>query len=295
MDALQFDITQFDNAGAGTGVHVVARAIPSTHPIRAKPQFDGLHALGVGLLLGLVLAFFVEFLVRSRDADEAGEAAAQPVAAETGERPELAHGATGDVTLMGVLPMGSPSVSEVVSLSAPDSDAAQSYRSLHDAVSFMGLERGRCIEVTSVPDRDGKTETVANLAVLLARTGRRVIVVDCDLRKPRVHEFFGLANETGFTSVMAGSPLDQALQPVPNIDHLYALTSGPLPHDPEAMLGSELCGDILGSLLVRGTMVLVDTPPVLPLTDACTIAKAVPRGRRRARGERECRRTRACS
>ena len=256
------DSIQIDNAGAGTGINVVARATPPTSPIRPKPRTDGLVALGAGLLLGLVLAFFVEYLKRSGGSSESREMVPQAVAAE--------------VALMGVLPTGNPSVNEVVSLSAPDSAAAQSYRSLHNAASFMGLERGRCIAVTSAPDRDGKTETLANLAVLLARGGRRVIVVDCDLRKPRVHSFFGLANGTGFTSVVRGAPLAEALQRVPNVDHLYALTSGPLPADPDDMLASDRCRDILSSLLVGGTLVLLDTPPMLPVTDAVTLAKTAP-------------------
>jgi polysaccharide biosynthesis transport protein len=258
----RLDNLRFDTA-AGSAINVVARASVPTSPIQPNPRSDGLIALGAGLLLGLALAFAVEYLVRS------------PGRSETTDEALLPQRVMGDVTLMGVIPTGGSSVGEVVALSAPDSAAAQSYRSLHNVASLMGLERGRCLAVTSAPGRDGKTETLTNLAVLLARAGRRVVVVDCDLRTPRVHEFFGLANETGFSSVMRGAPLAEALQRVPNVDHLYALTSGPLPADPDEMLTSNRCVDVFSSLVVGGTLVLVDTPPLLPSTDALTLTRTV--------------------
>ncbi len=261
LDSLQVD------SATGTAISVLARATTPAGPISPNVRDDALIALGAGLLLGLALAFAIEFL------GARGSGGSSPPVETSAE---LLRRATSNVTLMGVLPKGSPWVSEVVSLSAPESAAAESYRTLHDAASFMGLERGRCLEVTSAPDRAGKTETLANLAVVLARSGRRVVVVDCDLRKPRVHEFFGLANETGFTSVMRGAPLADHLQRVREVDHLFALTSGPLPADPVEMLSSDRCREIIGSLLVGGTLVLVDTPPMLPATDAYTLAKRAP-------------------
>jgi polysaccharide biosynthesis transport protein len=259
----RLDNLRFDTSANGSGINVVARATVPTSPIQPNPRSDGLIALGAGLLLGLALAFAVEYLARSTGHSEKADQALPP------------QRALGDVTLMGVIPTATSSVGEVVALSAPESAAAQSYRSLHNVASLMGLERGRCLAVTSAPGRDGKTETLTNLAVLLARAGRRVVVVDCDLRTPRVHEFFGLTNEIGFTSVMRGAPLADALQRVPNVGHLYALTSGPLPADPDEMLTSSRCVDVFSSLVVGGTLVLVDTPPLLPSTDTLTLTRTV--------------------
>ena len=261
LDDLRF------NAATGSGVTVIARPTRPTIPIKPKLRDDILIAFGAGLFLGIALAFASEYFSSN---------GASSTSRDPSEVSEELRRATADVALMGVIPSGKPSVREVVSLSAPHSDDAQSYRALHNAASFMGLERGRCLEVTSAPDREGKTETLANLAVLLARAGRRVIVVDCDLREPRVHEYFGLDNDTGFTSVMRGGALADALQRVPDVDHLYALTSGPLSENPDEMLASSRCADVLGALLVGGTLVLIDTPPMLPHTDALTLAKTAP-------------------
>ena len=134
---------------------------------------------------------------------------------------------------MGVIP-ASRSWAGVVSISSPHSPTAEAYRSLRTAVNFAQLNGNNCIEVTSTRTRDGKTETLANLAVLAARAGHRVVVVDCDLRFPRVHDFFGLSNDVGFTSVVHGEPLSSALQRVPGVERLYVLPSGPIPRTPRS-------------------------------------------------------------
>jgi non-specific protein-tyrosine kinase len=139
-------------------------------------------------------------------------------------------------------------------------------------VNFAPLQGNNCIEVTSPRSREGKTETVANLAVLAARSGQRVVVVDCDLRFPRVHDYFGLSNEVGFTSVVHGEPLSGALQRVPGVERLYVLSSGPIPSNPSELLASERCHEVLSSLQADDTLVIVDTPPLLVVTDAAALA-----------------------
>ena len=211
--------------------------------------------LGAGLLLGVVVAFLLEFLddsIRSRQ--------------------DLLAAAGNSVPVMGVIPAGRSSRADVVSISAPQSPAAEAYRSLRTAVNFAQLKGGNCIEVTSTRSRQGKTETLANLAVLAARAGQRVVVVDCDLRFPRVHDYFGLSNEVGFTSVVHGELLSSALQRVPGVERLYVLPSGPIPPNPSELLATERCHEVLASLQADDTLVIVDTPPVLTVTDAAALA-----------------------
>jgi capsular exopolysaccharide synthesis family protein len=111
--------------------------------------------------------------------------------------------------------------------------------------------------------------------VTMANTGRRVIVVCCDLRRPRLHEFFGLSHEVGFTSVLLGEvPLAQALQPAAD-GRLLVLASGPRPPNPSELLSSQRAADLFESLTDRGDLLLVDSPPVLPVTDALVISGIV--------------------
>jgi capsular exopolysaccharide synthesis family protein len=166
---------------------------------------------------------------------------------------------------------------KLVSLTEPNSPAAEAYRSLRTSVQFLGLDRPlRIIEVTSASPGEGKTTSLANLGVALARAGRQVIVVCCDLRRPRLHEFFGLSNTIGFTSVLVGDVgLSTALQPVPGSDRLRVLASGPIPPNPSELLASERAGEVLAALAQQADIVLIDAPPVLPVTDAAVLANRV--------------------
>ncbi len=191
--------TQLQNSSigaalAGQDVQVVSRATPPTQRTSPDPKTDLLVAVGAGLLLGVAVAFLLEFLddsIRGRQ--------------------DLLAAAGNSVPVMGVIPAGRSSRADVVSISAPQSPAAEAYRSLRTAVNFAQLQGSNCIEITSTRSRLGKTETVANLSVLAAHAGQRVVVVDCDLRFPRVHEYFGLSNQVGFTSVVHGELLSSAL------------------------------------------------------------------------------------
>src|SRR5205814_4660764 len=106
---------------------------------------------------------------------------------------------------------------QAVTLTEPSSSAAEAYRTLRTSIQFMGLDRPlRTLQVTSPSASEGKTTTLANLAVALARAGQRVLMVDCDLRRPRLHGFFGVENNVGLTSVILGEvTLAEAVQEIP--------------------------------------------------------------------------------
>src|SRR5439155_23031319 len=130
---------------------------------------------------------------------------------------------------------------QAVTLTEPSSSAAEAYRTLRTSIQFMGLDRPlRTLQVTSPSASEGKTTTLANLAVALARAGQRVVMVDCDLRRPRIHDFFGVSNEVGFTSVLLGEvPLSEAVQEVPGERLMMLLASGMLPPNPSELIASE--------------------------------------------------------
>ena len=248
-----------DTTLAGGNVTIVAQATPPSSAIRPQPKQDALLALGAGLLLGIALAFLLEFLDDS---------------IKNREDLQLATGP--EVPLLGLIPGVRPARgAEVISIVAPNSVAAEAYRSLRTAVYFMGLERGSCFEITSPRSEEGKTTTSANLAVAAARAGKTVILVDCDLRRPSIHSIFGLPNDAGFTSVLLGEPLANVLQKVPEVDNLFVLTSGPLPPNPSELLTSTRGREVLEMLHDQDALVLIDTPPLLGLTDAAALAASV--------------------
>jgi polysaccharide biosynthesis transport protein len=242
---------------------VVNQAGTPDEPVRPKPLRNAILALVVGLVIGVGLAFLREQLDDTvKDKDDL-------------ER------ATGGLNVLALVPLVGTwkdrAHPEVVSLVQPTSHAAEAYRSLRTSVQFIGLDHPvEVIQLTSPNAAEGKTTTLANLGVALANSGQRVIVVCCDLRRPRIHEFFGLDNTIGFTSVLLGElPQSAALQPVPGQSGLSLMASGPPPPNPSELLASRRTGEVLVALKSECDVVLVDSPPVLPVTDAIVLSRAV--------------------
>jgi capsular exopolysaccharide synthesis family protein len=165
----------------------------------------------------------------------------------------------------------------VVSAREPNSVAGEAYRSLRTSLQFATLDsHAQVILVTSPGETEGKSATVANLGVVLASAGERVAIVSCDLRRPRIGQFFGLDEQVGLTTVLlARCSLEEALQPVPGIDGLSILATGERPSDPTGVLGSQKLARVLDQLRKTFDFVFLDSPPLLPVTDAVILAQAV--------------------
>jgi capsular exopolysaccharide synthesis family protein len=219
---------------------------------------NGLTALGVGLILGALVALLRERLDdRLRGREDLELIGASPVLAAVPRVPGWKN-------------QGRP---VLVALTQPKSAAAESYKTLRTGFLFSAAERdAKVIMVTSPHAAEGKTVTTANLGVALAQSGKRVILVSADLRKPRLHHFFGLANHTGLTNVLGGevSPW-QALRDT-GVEHLQMMPSGPVPENPAEMLGSNEMGRLLSVPSEMADYVLVDSAPVLAVADAATLA-----------------------
>jgi protein-tyrosine kinase len=164
----------------------------------------------------------------------------------------------------------------VVAHSDPLSTASEAFRVLRTNLQFMGLDEPlTSILVTSASPGEGKSTNAANLAVAFAQAGVNVCLVDADLRRPTVAKLFGVENWAGLTTVIVGQgELDDALQPC-QVPGLTLLTSGPIPPNPAELLGSERMTALLKRLEERFDMVIVDTPPVLAVTDAAVLAPKV--------------------
>jgi capsular exopolysaccharide synthesis family protein len=130
------------------------------------------------------------------------------------------------------------------------------------------------IIVTSPSLGDGKTVTTVNLAVTLAQSGKKVLIVDADLRKPKVHHYFGIKNGEGLTNVLTGDKEIKKINIVEknDISNLYILTSGPIPPNPAEMLNSKKMHQLLEQLKKDYDVVILDTPPVGQVTDAAILA-----------------------
>lgn len=259
----KLDELQVDAALKSGGAQLVTPAAAPTSPIRPTPLRNAIVALAVGLMLGVGLAFLREYLDDSLTGKDEVERAA-PGVPVLGLIPELKTWKDHEAAVL-------------VSIAEPHSPAAEAYRGLRTSVQFLGLDRSiKIIQMTSPSQAEGKSTTIANLAVGLAGAGQRVVLVDADLRRPRIHEFFGLSHDVGLTSILVGdSQLAGALQHVPGVPRLYLLPSGPIPPNPSEMLGSERMADLLKSLAEHADVVLIDCPPVLPVTDARVLSHRI--------------------
>ena len=165
--------------------------------------------------------------------------------------------------------------SEVASRSEPTSPAAEAYRSLRTSLQFARqAQELRTLLVTSPAAAEGKTSTLANLGAVFAQAGERVVLVSCDLRRPRLGQLYGIEEQSGLTTVLLGQQtLEQALQQVPGYDCLWLLGAGPVPPNPAELLDGPKAREIFAALRENFDLVLVDSPPVLPVTDAMVLSK----------------------
>jgi polysaccharide biosynthesis transport protein len=264
----------------------VVRSASETAQVQPRPVRNVLLGLLLGLGLGIGLAFLWETLdTRVRSADDVAARLGLPLLARIPEAPRKLR-----------------ANDRLVMVEEPDSVHAESFRMLRTNLDFVRLDRNvRTLMVTSAIEQEGKSTTVSNLAVALARSGKRVALVDLDLRRPYVERFFDLEGAWGVTQVALGHvSLDEALTPLSleptqqprsrrrrsgdaaeyeGNGHahgaLLVLPSGPLPPNPGEFVASKAVDDILARLRSQADIVLVDAPPLLHVGDALTLSAKV--------------------
>jgi polysaccharide biosynthesis transport protein len=257
----RLDQIQLEAGLNGGGAQLVTPAATPTTPVSPRPTRNVAVGLLAGLVIGVALAFLFEQLddsIKTKD-----------------DVDRTIHA----IPTLGIIPAVEgwrSGEARTVSLEEPTSQASEAYRSLRTSIGFISLDRPlKVIQVTSPSAAEGKTTTIANLAVALTNIGKRVVVVDCDLRRPRIHSFFNVPNDVGFTSVLLGDvPLSDAVRPVGR-RHLMLLASGPLPPNPSELLSSPRTAQILRALQNEADVILVDSPPVLPVTDSAVLSAHV--------------------
>jgi non-specific protein-tyrosine kinase len=166
---------------------------------------------------------------------------------------------------------------DLVTLTNPRSPAAEAYRTLRTNLTFTALDKPiETLIVTSAAPDESKSTVLANLAVTMAQGERRTILVDADLRRPGLHEIFGVANDWGLTSMIVEETTlnDPPLLDV-GVDNLWLVPSGPLPPNPADILGSRRMEQVITALKARADVVLFDAPPIVAVTDAAVLGTKV--------------------
>ncbi len=170
----------------------------------------------------------------------------------------------------------------LVTLTEPKSAAAEAYRTLRTNIQFASPDSPvHTLLATSTSPDDGKSTTISNLAIAFAMSGSPTVLVDGDLRRPHLHNIFGLQNDRGLTTLVTdlarskdGLKVEIPLQNT-QVENLQVLTSGPTPPNPAEILGSQRMLEVLAALRGGAEYVLIDTPPIIAVTDAAVLAPRV--------------------
>ena len=243
--------------GAQNAISTLEEAQLPTMPIGPHKSATILLAAAIGFILAAGAAYLLEYLD------------------DTMKNPEDIQKTLGLTTLGAVPVMKIGDGSELVVVTQSQSPTSEAYRVLRTNLQFAAVGRSLdTLMVTSPGPGEGKSMTAANLAAALAQGGRRVIMVDGDLHRPRQHRVFGLRNNTGVTTALiaeTADSLDDMLQDS-GVPGLRVLTSGPLPPNAAELLGSTRMRELLVDLHTRADVVVIDSPPVTALSDAAVLA-----------------------
>ncbi len=239
-------------------ISVFEPASTPSRPVSPRVPEIILAASGIAFFLALGLAYLIESLDDTlKTAGELAHLTGLPTLGTIGRMKNRAQG------------------DNLITVAEPRSVIAEAYRTIRTNIQFYSVDKPlRAVIVTSPCHLEGKTTAAANLGVVVAQAGKSVVLVDADLRRPRMHEVFDLPNERGLTEALTGEErvLDGRLQET-GIDNLRVLTSGPLPPNPSELLGSRRMDHLIEQLKEEADILIFDTSPVLAVTDAAVLSR----------------------
>lgn len=256
LETLDGRMKELDLAQDGSGTNTTVVEAPSASINPTKPERSKVLGMSVvaGLLLGATLVTLRELTdERLRSTDDIIATLGMPVLGMiphmNGRQSAAIRGRKVQLEFM--------------------SDVAEAYRTLRTSIYFgTRNEPAKTLLVTSPSQGDGKSTTASNLAIAIAQAGRRTLIVDTDFRRPQLHKIFEIKDEVGLSSVLAGrETLDKAIHAT-GVKGLDILPCGPIPSNPSEILNSDAFAKLLMSLASRYDMVVLDSPPVSPVTDA---------------------------
>ncbi|WP_353095815.1 polysaccharide biosynthesis tyrosine autokinase [Tissierella praeacuta] len=236
-------------------IQVIDEAQIPDSPVKPRPMLNMAIAGVLGLMSGIFLAFLLEFLDNTiKTSDDVEKHLELPV--------------------LGAIPIVRNEESQLISITNPKSPVSEAFRTLRTNIQFSSIDRElKTIIVTSSSPTEGKSTISANLASILAQSDRKVLLIDCDFRKPKVHQNFGLSNLQGITNVLMGDKnISDVVHKYESLDNFNILTSGPIPPNPAELLGSKKMRNLLESLKEDYDTIILDTPPVGLVTDSAVLS-----------------------
>ena len=239
-----------------SNVRIVDQAKTPVDPVSPRRLLNVLLGLFGGGLLGIGLAFFFEYLDNRVKTPEEVEA----------------HLGIPSLGLIPALPAKHQIANPLINNGVP-SNFGEAFRGVRTNILFSASEPGsRSIVVTSTGPGEGKTMIASNLAVGMAQAGQRVLLMDADMRRPRAHEVFALDCDPGLSNLLVGMVKPSEVIQRAEVENLWIMPAGKTPPNPAELLGSRRFDELLTSLKTQFDLVVIDTPPVMAVTDAAVAA-----------------------
>jgi len=257
---------------------VVDDAVAPGGPSSPHPMTAILQAMAFGLALAIGLAFLIEYqdkTLKTPDEIEAYLRLPSLAAVPSFARVESKQFGNARINGNGTANLPAKNMEIAGSLSRY-SVIGEAYRGLRTALMLSRAgSPPRSILITSSSNSEGKTVSAINTGVVFAHTGARVLIIDADLRRPRCHKVLGIENRLGLTEVLAGTSKVNQLIRDTGIEGLWLLSAGSIPPNPSELVGSERMRETLASMVVEFDLVIVDSPPLMPVTDAMLLSTMV--------------------
>lgn len=256
-------------------ISISSSAQKSGFPVGPQRNRNIIIAFFLSLGLGIGLAFLMDYLDDSiKSSDDIGKHLGLPTLALIPHESVLGrrknHSALSDKT-------GNVSSTALIAIEDSRSPIAEAYRHLRTSLLFSSAGKPpQTVLVTSSQPSEGKTTTAINTAITLAQAGAEVVIIDCDLRRPRLHNHFGMDNSTGLTNYLSGEKNpEKLLKPYPELPKVKVITSGPIPPNPAELLSSNEMKNLLTYLKGNFNHVIIDSPPAISFTDAAVLSTLV--------------------
>jgi capsular exopolysaccharide synthesis family protein len=266
-------LQRMKEAGVSAGItasniQIVDQAEVPTSPYKPNKRLNLLLAAIVGLFLGVGLVFFLEYLDNTVKTPEDVEQFIR--LPSFGMVPEMPNGRRRGLEKGNSYPV------ELITYGHPRSMLSEAYRGIRTSILLSFSEKPpKKIVITSANPVEGKTTTVINTAITLSQTGAQVLIIDADLRKPRIHKVFNHDNGMGLSSFLSGHGDIDSIVKKSEIPNLFYIPSGPIPPNPSELLGSNLFKKLVESLEARFDHIILDSPPVLGFADSIILSTSV--------------------
>lgn len=270
--------TRISEAGQNENIKILDMAIMPDFPIKPKKKLNLMLGALIGLGLGIGLTFLLEYFDDSIKNPEELEHLGLPILAsipeissrEVIQKIQSQNGDSDEIHQARQIE------TRLVTHFDPKSPVSEAYRTLRTNIQFKNKKtKQHVVLVTSSAPKEGKSTTVANLAITMAQMGNKTVLIDGDLRRPVIHSIFSMNKEEGITNYLVGSSeLNAVIKPT-FVDNLSIIPSGPLPPNPSELLGSDEMRSLINKLREKFEIILFDSPPVIAVTDAAILSTMV--------------------